>query len=88
MLWVARAAHWSIRNTALHGAVITYDLFLDTWIKLVAVVAIWEPLAKFAQAILEFFHALQALKNNGVLVHTKIRVVPPEEPSRQQKNKS
>ena len=85
MLWVARAAHWSVRHTDLHEAVVTYDLFLDTWIKLVALVAIWEPLAKFSQAILEFYHALQALKLNGVLVHTKIQVAAPQEPSRPQK---
>mmetsp|Transcript_101824 Transcript_101824/g.175762 ORF Transcript_101824/g.175762 Transcript_101824/m.175762 type:complete len:396 (-) Transcript_101824:142-1329(-) len=85
MLWVARAAHWSVRNSALHGARIAFDFFLETWIKLVSLVAVWELLAHLALAMLEFHSALIALKNNGVLVHAKIKVAPSPGISRKQK---
>jgi len=77
MLWVARAAHWSLRNTALHAARNTFDSFLNTWIERVSLVFMWEPIAHFALTTLEFHNALVPSKINGVSVHAKIKAAPP-----------
>ena len=68
MVWVARSAHWSLRNSLAQGGVPAFDSFLTIWGKMVHVVSQWEPLSKFGEVFTLFHTSLMHLLNHGSLI--------------------
>ena len=77
MVWVARAAHWSLRNSLLRGGQPSSEAFLTVWTKTIQVVALWEPLQRFS-GVFQQFHSSLLQDDHGSLITHQIVYLPNE----------
>ena len=81
MLWTALAAHWSFCTSLIKGGVSSYDGLMPIWIKLIALLAVWEPLSRYSEVFLQFHKSLSHLLTHGSLITTNICFEPAEHES-------
>ena len=65
ILWAARVA---LRNMLLRGGLLSFKVFLGTWIRTLPSVASWEPLSHLSSVFKQFHSAMSHLLHHGSLI--------------------